>query len=138
MDRSYAGRVHDQEATTLPVFPQSCGRPDYRDHVPDRSVLFNDTFSIYSFWYLVRCPDYTVPVAEVPYLSTVTGQTEFLPASGTLVGRPGMNLELFGLLQHLRQDGVIADVLAGSRLFVDTSGKGYGLDLNKPDSLAST
>ncbi|KAK5051431.1 hypothetical protein LTR84_003083 [Exophiala bonariae] len=113
---------YDQEATTLLVFPQSCGRPDYRDDIPDRTVLFNDTFSIYSFGYLVGCPDYTVPVAEVPYFSTVTGQTEFLPVSISLVGRPGTDVELFSLLRHLHQEGVISDVLAGPRLFASEHG----------------
>lgn len=110
---------YDQEATTLLVFPQSCGRPDYRDAVPDRTILFNDTFSIYSFGYLVGCPDYTVPVAEVPYFSTVTQQTEFLPVSISLIGRPGTDLELFGLLRRLHQEGVISDVSSGTRLFAD-------------------
>lgn len=108
---------YDQEATTLLVFPQSCGRPDYRDDIPDRTTLFNDTFSIYSFGYLVGCPDYTVPVAEVPYFSRVTEQTEFLPVSISLVGRPGTDLELFNLLRHLHREGVISDVSAGTRLF---------------------
>ncbi|KEF57186.1 uncharacterized protein A1O9_07376 [Exophiala aquamarina CBS 119918] len=118
--------------TTLLVFPQSWGRRDYRDDVPDRSVLFNDTFSIYSFGYLVGCPDYTVPVAEVPYFSTVTEQTEFLPVSISLVGRPGTDLELFDLLRYLRQEGVIADVLAGSRLYADAT-SGQGCNLDRPD-----
>jgi Asp-tRNA(Asn)/Glu-tRNA(Gln) amidotransferase A subunit family amidase len=110
---------YDQEATTLLVFPQSCGRPDYREDIPDRTVLFNDTFSIYSFGFLVGCPDYTVPVAEVPYFSTATEQTEFLPVSISLIGRPGTDLELFSLLRHLYREGVISDVMAGPRLFAD-------------------
>jgi len=108
---------YDQDATTLLIFPQTCGRPDYRDEIPDRSTLFNDTFSIYSFGYLVGCPDYTIPVAEVPYYSTVTQQTEFLPVSISFIGRPGSDLELFSVLRHLHATGVISDVAAGSRLY---------------------
>jgi Asp-tRNA(Asn)/Glu-tRNA(Gln) amidotransferase A subunit family amidase len=44
---------YDQEATTLLIFPQSCGRPDYRDDIADRTELFNDVFSIYAFGYLL-------------------------------------------------------------------------------------
>ena len=108
---------YDQEAVTLLVFPQSCGRPAYRDDVPDRSELFNDIFSIYSFGYLVGCPDYTIPVAEVPYQSRITGKTEHLPVAISLIGRPATDLELFGVVQHLRETGVIRDVLAGSKMF---------------------
>ncbi|KIW31595.1 uncharacterized protein PV07_03225 [Cladophialophora immunda] len=108
---------YDQDAITLLVFPQSLGRPDYRDNVPDRAELFNDAFSIYSFGYLVGCPDYTVPVAEVPYLSKVTSRTEYLPVSISLVGRPGSDLELFNVVQQLHRFGVISDVATGPRLY---------------------
>ncbi len=111
---------YDQDATTLLIFPQSCGQPDYRQDVPERSNLFNNTFSIYAFGYLVGCPDYTVPVAEVPYFSTVTNSTEFLPVSLSLIGRPGSDLELFDVLLQLQKSGVIANVAAGSRLWPDT------------------
>ena len=110
---------YDQEATTLLVFPQSCGRPDYRDDIPDRSVLFNDTFSIYAFGYLVGCPDYTIPVAEVPYISRVTKNTEYLPVSISLVGRPGTDLELFDVVEQLHKNGVISSVQTGRRMYRD-------------------
>ena len=110
---------YDQEATTLLIFPQSCGRPDYRDDIPDRKELFNDTFSIYGFGYLVGCPDYTIPVGEVPYISRVTKKTEYLPLSISLIGRPGTDLELFDVVRHLKETGVIRDVLPGSRMYND-------------------
>ncbi|EXJ86197.1 hypothetical protein A1O1_06567 [Capronia coronata CBS 617.96] len=118
---------YDQNATTLLIFPQSCGRPEYRDHVPDRVSLFNDTFSIYSFGYLVGCPDYTIPVAEIPYLSKVTGEVEHLPVSISLIGRPGSDKELFDVMLHLRKTGVISDVAAGQRLFSDTGNGDFRL-----------
>ncbi|KAK5937843.1 hypothetical protein PMZ80_009972 [Knufia obscura] len=108
---------YDADSTTILIFPQTCGRPNYRDEVPDRSVLFNDTFSIYAFGYLVGCPDYTLPVAEVPYMSKVTGQTEYLPASISLIGRPGTDLELFDVVEQLHQHGALSDLKAGSRMF---------------------
>jgi len=108
---------YDQDATTMLIFPQTCGRPDYRDEIPDRTMLFNDTFSIYSFGYLVGCPDYTVPVAEVPYFSTVTRKTELLPVSISLIGRPGSDLELFNVMRLLHAGGVISDVAVGTRLY---------------------
>ncbi|OAP54478.1 hypothetical protein AYL99_11579 [Fonsecaea erecta] len=108
---------YDQDAVTLLIFPQSRGHPDYRDNVPDRTELFNNTFSIYSFGYLVGCPDYTIPVAEVPYVSKMTNETEFLPVSISLVGRPGSDLELFHVVQQLHRCGVISDVAPGRRLY---------------------
>lgn len=109
---------HDQGATTLLIFPQTCGRPDYRDKIPEVGELFNDTFSIYAFGYLVGCPDYALPVAEVPYVSEVTGKTEYLPASISLIGRPGTDLDLFDVVEHLQENGALSNVSAGSRMFV--------------------
>lgn len=108
---------YDREATTLLIFPQTCGRPDYRDNAPQYTELFNDTFSIYAFGYLVGCPDYTIPVAEVPFESRVSGKTEYLPASISLIGRPGTDLELFDVVDYLRKQGALSDLAAGPRLF---------------------
>lgn len=108
---------YDQEAMTLLVFPQSCGRPDYRDDIPDRGVLFNDTFSIYGFGYLMGCPDYTIPVGEIPFTSKVTGQEAFLPVSISLISKPGTDHELFNVVRSLSDAGVIRDVSPGPRMF---------------------
>ena len=108
---------YDQDATTLLIFPQTCGRPAYRAHVPHRNELFNDTFSIYAFGYLVGCPDYTLPVAEVPYQSEVTGETEYLPASISLIGRPGTDVELFDIVNFLYKNNALSNLAAGSRMF---------------------
>ena len=107
----------DNASATLLVFPQSCGAPEYRDEVPDRSVLFNDMFSIYAFGYLVGCPDYTVPIAEVPYYSRITKRMEHFPVSVSLVGRPDSDKELFDLLSRLRENGMLRDVEAGSKMY---------------------
>lgn len=112
---------YDQEAITIMIFPQACGRPDYRDDFADRTLLFNDTFSIYAFGYLVGCPDYTIPVAEVPYLSRISQQIEYLPVCISLVGRPGTDVELFNILQHLHKTDVISNVEAGPRLFLNSA-----------------
>ena len=105
------------DSTTLLIFPQSCGAPEYRDEVPDRSVLFNDMFSIYAFGYLVGCPDYTVPIAEVPYHSRITNKMERFPVSISMVGRPDSDKELFDLLSYLHANGVLRDVGAGPKMY---------------------
>ena len=107
----------DDDSTTILVFPQSCGKPEYRDEVPDRSGLFNDMFSMYAFGYLVGCPDYTVPIAEVPYYSRVTNKAEHYPVSVSFVGRPESDKHLFDLLSLLHDRGVLRDVAAGARMY---------------------
>ena len=80
----------EEDAIALMVFPQSFGRPSYRDEVPDHSKgLFNDAFSVYAFGYLCGCVDYTVPIGEIPFLSRITGEERYLPVSISMVSRPG-------------------------------------------------
>ena len=108
----------EEEAIAIMVFPQSFGVPSYRDEIPDRSkALFNDRFSIYSFGYLVGCPDYTVPVGEVPFLSRITGMEEYLPVSVSMCARPGNDVVLFDILTAMHEEGTLRKVAAGSRLY---------------------
>lgn len=83
---------YDQNATTFMIFPRTRGRHAYRTHLLNRKELFNDIFTTYAFGYLMGCLDYTLPPAEVPYLSEVTGQVEYLPASISLIWRSGTDL----------------------------------------------
>jgi len=110
---------YDQDATTIMIFPQTCGLPDYRNHVAVQGETFNSTFSIYALGYLVGCPDYTLPVAETPYVSRVTNQIEHLPVTMSLVGPPGTDLELFDVVEYMHENGALSDVLAGPRVFQD-------------------
>jgi hypothetical protein len=105
-----------KNVATLSIFPQSCGRRDYRDDIPDRTELFNDTISIYSFGYLVGCPNYTISVGEVPCHSRITKQ-ERLPVSISLVDKPGADVELYEVLDSLHAAGVLSDALAGPRMY---------------------
>ena len=109
--------AYDEEAIALMVFPQSFGIPNYRHHVKPRTELFRHGFSVYAFGYLVGCPDYTVPVGEVPYLSEVTKRTEHLPVSVSMVARPGNDIPLFDILTSLGEKGGLMGVKAGSRMY---------------------
>ena len=107
----------DEEAITLLIFPQSFGVPNYRDEIQDDIVAYN-RFSVYSFGYLVGCPDYTVPVGEVPFVSKMTGNMGvYLPVSVSMVARRGNDVPLFDILTSLEQRGVLRGVKAGKRMY---------------------
>lgn len=108
--------AYDEEAIALMVFPQSFGIPNYRHHIMERKELFKDGFSIYAFGYLVGCPDYTIPVGEVPFLSEVTNTTERLPVSVSMVARPGNDIVLFDILSSL-QEKINLSVKTGSTMY---------------------
>jgi Asp-tRNA(Asn)/Glu-tRNA(Gln) amidotransferase A subunit family amidase len=106
----------DEEAIALLIFPQSFGVPNYRDEVPDE-IVFYDKFSVYSFGYLVGCPDYTVPIGEVPFVSKVTGEQDYLPVSVSMVARRGNDVPLFDILTGMEGRGMLRGVRAGKRMY---------------------
>ncbi len=107
----------DEEAITLLVFPQSFGRPAYRDEIPARERVLYDRFSAYAFGYLVGCPDYAVPIGEVPFVSRVTGKPGLLPVSLSMVARRGNDVPLFDVLTLLEERGVLSAVKAGRSMY---------------------
>lgn len=108
----------DADTTTIMMFPQSCGQPEYRDKKPaENSSLFCEAFSVYAFGFLCGCPDYTIPVGEVSYQSRITDRTEYLPVSLSFLSKPGTDLELFNVVNQLHEKGIISDVMSGSRMY---------------------
>lgn len=107
----------DEEEITLLVFPQSFGIPNYRHDVPAKEIAFYEKFSVFAFGYLVGCPDYTVPVGEVPFESRVTGERGYLPVSVSMVARKGNDGPLFDILTLLEEEGVLRGVKTGRRMY---------------------
>ena len=114
----------EPDETPLLVFPQSWGLPAYRIDMPKSApppegdrALFWSGFSIYSISYCSGCPDFTVPVGEVPYVSKVTSRREWLPCSVSMLSPPGNDGVLLNLLQSLEERGVLQSQITGSRMY---------------------
>lgn len=102
----------------LLIFPQSWGRPDYRDERPGISEkVFWSSFSIYSLSYLSGCPDYTVPIGEVLYHSRISDHQEWLPVSLSFLGQPGTDLAMLSLLTNLEKANVVQPPTTGRRMY---------------------
>ena len=112
----------DEDQVPLLIFPQSWGCPDYRDRYPaSNSQLFWSGFSRFAISYCSGCPDYTVPVSELPYHSRITGREEWLPLSLSVLGRPGTDFILFGLLKELEDVGILRPPGVGTRMYSPVS-----------------
>lgn len=108
----------DAAEVPLLLFPQSWGQPDYRNTYPAKdSPLFWDKFSRFSLSYCSGCPDYTVPVGEVSYHSSVTDHQEWLPVSLSILGRPGADVILLALLRELEEVEILQSPAVGVRMF---------------------
>lgn len=75
------------------------------------------TFSAYSLSYLSGCPDFTVPVGEVPFVSDFTGVEEMLPVAVSVVGRVGDEGRILALLRAMVERGELKDVKAGRQMY---------------------
>ncbi|KAI0127231.1 amidase signature domain-containing protein [Xylariales sp. AK1849] len=105
----------------LLIYPQSWGVPQYRDEVAKREdgKIFWTGFSAYSISYCSGCPDFTLPIGEVEFMSKFTGSEGFLPVALSLLGPRHMDLTLLKLIKELEDAEILKEVKCGPRLFGD-------------------
>lgn len=103
----------------LLVYPQSWGRPQYRDDLAGLKTrqVFWSGFSVYSLSYCSGCPDFTLPIGEVPFRSKFTEREEYIPVALSLLAPRKMDAALLGLITSLEEEGVLRPVECGSRLY---------------------
>ena len=113
-----SGSVGDDEMPIL-IYPQSQGRPQYRDEVSQHQdgEIFWSGFSPFSISYCSGCPDFTLPVGEVSFRSRITVTEEYLPVAISLLGPRGSDSELLSLITELEKEGVLRPVQCGTRMF---------------------
>lgn len=93
------------------------GVPDYRDEylTPQTSPPLGMGDSRVPV--IAGAPEVVVPIGEVPYNSTKSLQTEYLPVSMALRMARGCDYALANLVGELEEAGILRPVAAGSRLF---------------------
>ncbi|KAK7709562.1 hypothetical protein SLS64_003619 [Diaporthe eres] len=93
------------------------GWPEYRDEylTPQTSPPFGMSDSRVSV--IAGAPEIVVPIGEVPYNSTKSLQTEYLPVSMALRMARGCDYALANLVGKLEEAEILRPVAAGSRLF---------------------
>ena len=62
-------------------------------------------------------PDLVVPVREIPYNSTVTLKTEYMPVTMSFVAARGCDLMLVNLIEKLEKAGVLKPVSTGPMMY---------------------
>ena len=108
----------EEDELPLLIFPQSWGRPDYRED-PDAGALFFNTFSIYSLSYLSGSPDCTIPIGELSSQSRITESEMLLPFSLSILSPPGTDLALLALLTRLEAQGILKPVSTGISIYAE-------------------
>lgn len=72
---------------------------------------------------LVGNPDFSIPLGQVPYNSSVTLHEEFFPVSIRMMAAPGCDLMLLDLINDLVDAGIVPNVTVGNSL--ETGGAIY-------------
>ncbi|EIN03572.1 amidase signature enzyme [Punctularia strigosozonata HHB-11173 SS5] len=98
------------------VYPQSTGRTSYRN------VYFSPPTAPLGFSYgrvgpFAGVPDLVVPLGQVAYNSTISGTTEYLPVTISMVARKGCDYMLLDLISELELHGIINSVGVGKTAF---------------------
>lgn len=58
-------------------------------------------------------------MGEIPYNSTVTGRTEYMPVTMSIVAARGCDLMVARLVEELEAKGVLREVRTGRRMYPD-------------------
>jgi hypothetical protein len=127
LERAYTNKTIFQSwfnTTVLPPSPSTCSESllVYQDGIvavpnPRNQYLKEPRpplgFSAVEISGFSEAPDFTVPIGETPYKSTITGLEEQLPVSVNFMAAKGCDGMLFGLIGDLYKAGVLKKVKAG-------------------------
>lgn len=110
--------VGDDEMPIL-IYPQSQGRPHYRDKASQHQdgEIFWSGFSSFSISHCSECPDFILPVGERRFKSRIMEAEGGLSVAISLLGPRGSDLELLALTTELEKEGIVRPVQCGARLY---------------------
>lgn len=66
---------------------------------------------------MAEVPDLVVPVGEIPYKSTVSLKTEYMPVTMSFVAARGCDLMLVNLIEDLEKAGILKPVSTGPMMY---------------------
>lgn len=112
----YGGYDSESCSEGLYIYVWGVGLPSYRDEYRSAPTGPPLGFGDSSIPIIAGTPEIVVPIGEIPYLSRITGQTEYLPVTMALRMSRGCDFALADLVSDLEDAGVLRPVSAGSRL----------------------
>ncbi|KAK8843917.1 hypothetical protein IAR55_006709 [Kwoniella newhampshirensis] len=101
---------------TIYFSPYNTGTsPAYRNIY--RSPPSNGFFNTGMESFMAGNPQMMIPIGQLPYQSTVSNHTEYLPASVTAYAAPGCDYVLWDLAAALQEAGILSSVATGRTAF---------------------
>ncbi|CAI7654638.1 unnamed protein product [Penicillium glandicola] len=99
------------------IYPYSTGSTQYRNAYFAAPTAPPMGFSDGRMAVLAGTPDLIVPVGEVPYYSTISLQTEYMPVTMSFGAARGCDFMLVNLIGDLEQAGILKPVSTGSMMY---------------------
>ncbi|KAJ5847216.1 hypothetical protein N7455_011173 [Penicillium solitum] len=99
------------------MYPYSKGQTQYRNAYFDAPSPPPMGFKDGRIAILAGTPDLVVPIGEVPYYSTISLKTEFMPVTMSFGAARGCDLMLVNLIEDLEQAGILKPVSTGSMMY---------------------
>lgn len=110
-------KADSPETVVIMALPIEAGQPNYRDApLPPYSLLSG--YAALNMSPMLRAPEVTAPVGDIPYMSTVTYKEESLPVCVSLIGAPGTDLLLPKLVEMgMKAAGIPTQVKVGRLMY---------------------
>ncbi|GES66151.1 amidase signature enzyme [Aspergillus terreus] len=111
--------AHNTEtcSESIYIYPNSVGSITYRDEyysAPQTPYWGMGDSRIAVF---AGVPDLVVPIGEIPYNSTKSGKTEYVPVTMSLVAARGCDLMVANMVAAMEEQGIVKPVAVGPRLY---------------------
>lgn len=101
-DANILPHADDGMSDTLIILPWSSGEPEYRDKYRNGPQGFTGIgFFFYNVAPYAEGPEIILPVGKTPFVSKVSGRTEWLPVSIGIVGGKGSDVMLADFVEDL-------------------------------------
>jgi len=110
-------KADPKDSVTIMIFPIEVGKPNYRDsELPPYGILSG--YASLNMSPMMRAPELTAPVGEIPYDSIVTKGEEPLPIAVSVIGTPGTDLILADLVEKgMKAGGLPTRVKTGRSMY---------------------
>ncbi|KAL3479099.1 amidase signature domain-containing protein [Aspergillus californicus] len=111
--------AHNNETCSkaIYVYPNSVGAASYRDEYEGPPTAPFWGMSDSNIAVFAGTPDLIVPIGEIPFNSTKSGKTEYLPVTMSLGAARGCDLMLANVIKELEDVGILSPVAVGPRLY---------------------
>ncbi|KAJ5470432.1 hypothetical protein N7530_007789 [Penicillium desertorum] len=121
----FGGNNSDTCSDAIYIYPNSVGTVSYRDRYLSVLTLRFLAPQNPPFWGMsdsniavyAGTPDLIVPIDEVPFNSTKSGKTEYLPVTMSLGAARGCDLMLANMITEIEKQGILKPVATGPMLY---------------------